>query len=305
MLDRTADTDDSDAERTSAEHTSANHSPTDQTPGAPRSTEDNGTAHPAEGPNRSVARAVALLRELGNHRGGATAAVLAASTGLNRATAFRLLLSLTQSGIITRSGSTFALGWEITRLGRLADPYRSVLPLIQAVLERLSAQVNEHVAFSAALDALTLEVIAEADSPNDYAFRRSFMGMKFPLHAGGNGKVLLAEMSDDQVVKLVPETLEKLAPKTITSRAVLLAELAQVRARGYATIDNESEEGLFAVSVPVRDVGGELIGVLTADGLDRRMKRAGEKQFVDTLQAAAPEISQAFAENSDLSDTRP
>lgn len=248
----------------------------------------------AEPLNRSVIRAMALLRELGNHPGGASAMELAEQVGLNRVTAFRLLQSLAQTGMVTKSGSSFALGWEITRLGRLADPYRDLLPFIQVIVSRLATEVDEHVAFSAVVDPITLEVIAEAHAPHKAAAMRSFMGKSFPLHAGGNGKVLLAELPEEHVVRLLPAKLEKFAPATITDRSVLLKQLREVRRNGYATIDNESEEGLFAVSVAVRDSSESLVGVLTANGLDRRMKRVGVAAFVDKLQRAAAELSQVF-----------
>ena len=244
--------------------------------------------------NRSVTRAMSLLKELGNHRGGATAKELAARVGLNRATSFRLLQSLVQAGIITKSGSTFMLGWEVTRLGRLADPYQALLPRIQVILEGLATRLNEYVGFSVVLDPITLEIIAESDGSHAFAPKRSYMGMKFPLHASGNGKILLAELSDDHVRQLLPARLEQFAPQTITDPTELLAELAEVRSRGYATIDNESEEGLLAVSVAVKDPDDGIVGVLTAAGLDRRMKRAGEEAIAQVLQAAAPDLSRVF-----------
>lgn len=250
----------------------------------------------AEPTNRSVVRAMLLLRELGNFPQGASALELSERVGLSRATAFRLLVSLTQSGMLTREGSVFSLGWEMARLGRRADPYRALLPRIQAILQRLAQAVEEHVSLAVALDPLTLEVIAETDRPRTVAGARSFLGMSFPLHAGAVGKVMLAEFSDDEVREILPPRLEQVAPKTITDREELIAQLVEVRSTGFATIDNESEEGLFAVSVAVRDADGALAGVLTAAGLDRRMQRTGVCDYAQRLHLAAAELSRVFAE---------
>lgn len=245
--------------------------------------------------NRSVTRAMALLKELGNHPDGATAQELAPAAGLHRSTASRLLLSLAQAGVVSKSDSVFSLGWEIARLGRIADPYRGVLPHLQVILERLSADLDEHVSFSVVHNPTTLEVIAESHGSYMLGPAQGYIGMKFPLHASATGKILLAELTDAQIVALLPEKLDPVTHHTITERSVLLDQLSEVRALGYATIDNEIEEGLFAIAVSVRDDAHGLIGVLAATGLDRRMKRSGVGSFVDALQAAADELASAFS----------
>jgi len=242
-----------------------------------------------------VTRAVALLKELGNHPNGATAQELALSTGLHRATASRLLLTLAQSGILTKTDSTFSLGWEVARLGRIADPYRGVRPHIQVILERLSSELDEHVSFSVVLNPTTLEVIAEAHGSYMLGPAQGYVGMKFPLHASATGKILLADLSRAEIIALLPENLDPFTHQTITRRATLLGQLSEVRTLGFATIDNEIEEGLFSVAVGVRDAGGSLIGVLAVSGLDRRMKRSGVSNFVDALQTAAEELSKALS----------
>jgi DNA-binding IclR family transcriptional regulator len=252
----------------------------------------------AEVINRSVTRAMALLKELGNHPEGATAQTLAAATGLNRATASRLLLSLAHAGIVSKSDSVFTLGWEIARLGRVADPYRGALPHLQVILERLSTELDEHVSFSVVMNATTLEVIAEAYGSYMLGPTQGYVGMKFPLHASATGKVLLGEMTDEQVTALLPEKLDAITQHTMTERDALLNQLDDVRSVGYATIDNEIEEGLFSVAVGVRDGAGGLIGVIAASGLDRRMKRSGVDHFVGALQAAAYELSEVFSSTS-------
>lgn len=245
--------------------------------------------------NRSVTRAMALLKELGNHPEGATAQTLATETGLSRATASRLLLSLAHAGIVSKSDSVFTLGWEIARLGRVADPYRGVLPHLQVVLKRLSTELDEHVSFSVVLNPTTLEVIAEAYGSYMLGPTQGYVGMKFPLHASATGKVLLGELTDEQVTALLPEKLDAITHQTITERDALLSQLNDVRSVGYATIDNEIEEGLFSVAMGVRDVAGGLIGVISVSGLDRRMKRVGVEHFVSALQAAADELSEVFS----------
>ena len=76
--------------------------------------------------NKSVVKAMTLLRELGRHPQGITVTELAQNVGLSRPTAFRLLLSMEQVGFVDRSDNNYTLGWEVARLGRLADPTAGV-----------------------------------------------------------------------------------------------------------------------------------------------------------------------------------
>ena len=68
-----------------------------------------------------------------------------------------------------------------------------------------------------------------------------------PLHCAALGKVLLAYGA----AELPPGRLERRTSRTLTSRAELDANLAEVRERGYAVTDEELEPGLVAVAAPV------------------------------------------------------
>ena len=228
-----------------------------------------------------------LLKELGNHPEGATAAELATRTGLARPTAYRLLLSLAHAGMLINSEGRFSLGIELARLGRIADPYRDLQPQVQAFIDRLAAELSEATAYSVVTGPASLDLIAEAAGSYMLQTAMGYIGRNMPLHASAMGKVLLANLPDQEILALVPEKLESFTPFTITDRGLLLREIADVRAKDYATLDNELEEGLFAVAIPVRDRENHLIGILSVSGLDQRMKAANVHSFIEKLRAAA------------------
>lgn len=241
--------------------------------------------------NRSVLRAMSLLKELGKHPGGATAAELATATGLARPTAFRMLLSMAHTGVLMRAeDGRFSLGLELARLGRIADPYRELQHQVQVFIDGLAAELNEASAYSVVTGPSDLDLIAEAAGTHMLSATMGYIGRDLPLHASGMGKMLLAELDDEQVLSLLPEQLEAFTPYTITDRGLLLRELAEIRIKDYATLDNELEEGLFVVAVPVRDSSGHLVGILAVSGLDQRMKAANVHSFIDKLRSAAEQL---------------
>ena len=245
--------------------------------------------------NKSVIKATMILSELGRHLRGITVTQLAQRVGMTRPTAFRLLVSLEQTGFVERVDNKYMLGWEMARLGRLADPHRGIIARVQPVLDALAEELNETIGYAVVNGEGGFELIAEAYGSRLLTLSQGWIGRDFPLHASGTGKIVLAELPDEKVEALLPETLPMLTRFTITSRKDFIEVLHEVKRQGYATMDNELEEGLFAVSLPVRDDDGQLIGVLSATGPDQRMKSGRLPAIVEQLRQSAKEIARSLS----------
>ena len=244
--------------------------------------------------NKSVVKATVLLSELGRHRQGITATEIAQAVGITRPTAFRLLLSLEQTGFVDRVDNRYMLGWQIARLGRLADPYAGAVARIQPILDEYAAKFNETLTFVMVRGEAEHEVVAEA-SGSRFLTSNQYLGGTYPLHASATGKLILAELGDDKIASVLPDKLEKFTARTLTTRKALLQELQEVREQGYALIEDELEEGLLAAGYPVRDPAGVLVGILTINGPTQRLKSDRLPAMIDELGHAAGEIAKALA----------
>lgn len=236
------------------------------------------SAEPAEIANKSVLKAVRLLRELANQpKTGAAVTSLAKAVGISRPTAFRLLYSLQRTGLVDRIDNNYVLGWEMARLGRHADPYAGLVVRAQPLLQELADKANETVTISVPNCSDGLDLIAEAHGSHVVGIMsrmyHHMVGEQYPLHASSTGKVLLAEWSVEKVTALLPEKLDAYTANTITDRNALLKELDQVREQGFALTDNELEEELLALSRPIRDPSGHLVAILTLNGPRYRFGR--------------------------------
>jgi len=89
------------------------------------------------------------------------------------------------------------------------------------------------------------------------------------LTNSGLGKVLLAYGA----AKPRRGELERCTDKTITSEDALRAELAAVRARGYAVTEEELERGLIAFAAPVFRYDGAVVAALSVSAPTTRMTR--------------------------------
>jgi DNA-binding IclR family transcriptional regulator len=245
--------------------------------------------------NKSVVKATVLLSELGRHRKGITVTELAQAVGMTRPTAFRLLLSLEQTGFVDRVDNRYTLGWQMARLGRLADPHAGAVARIQPVMDEYAAKLNETISFAMVRNATSYDVIAEASGSRYLNASHLYVGVVYPTHASATGKLLLAELSDDEIAATLPGKLESYTPHTITDLNTLRQEVRQVRKQGYAVIDDELEEGLYAAACPVRDSAGALFGVLAVQGPTQRLKSERLPDTLDLLREAAAEIAKVLA----------
>ncbi|TGN99179.1 IclR family transcriptional regulator [Burkholderia sp. USMB20] len=240
--------------------------------------------------NKSVIKATVLLTELGLHPQGITVTELAKCVRMSRPTAFRLLLSLEQTGFVERADNKYKLGWRLARLGRLADPHAGIISRVQPILKALAEELNEMIGYAVVNGDVDFDLIAEASGSRLITLSPGYVARDFPLHASATGKIILAEMTDEKISSVLPETLPLLASRTITDRAALIRSLHKVRKQRYAVVDDELEESLFALAVGVRDERDRLIGVLAVTGPTQRMHTRSLPEVAERLHETAKRI---------------
>jgi IclR family acetate operon transcriptional repressor len=193
---------------------------------------------------------------------------LAAVTGLPKSTASRLIGSLERAGLLQRAGLRGGLrpGPVLLRFAQRGIAGDDILALAEPELRHLSALSGETVNLAVA-GPLGPETIAEIETRHVLG-TGGWVGRRgVPLHASAFGKVFLS----CGAMHLPPGELASFAPRTITDRRRLEADLAKARVTGYVTAVDELEDGLAAVAAPVRDVFGEIVAALAISGPTLRM----------------------------------
>ena len=118
------------------------------------------------------------------------------------------------------------------------------------------------------------------------------VGTRLPAYATSMGRVLLAGLSDDECeARLARTTLAPLSPHTTTELAALRQALAHVRADDFAAVDQELEEGLRSLAVPVRDGSGTVVAALNVSAHASRQTMATlRRDFLPAARRAAAAI---------------
>ena len=180
---------------------------------------------------------------------------VAAATGLARPTARRLLLTLVELGFVRTSGAAFALTPRVLTLGTAYVSSLGLWDIARPHLESLVGRTGQSSSMSQ-LDGSDIVYVARVAVPRLIALRVD-IGTRFPAPQTSQGKVLLAALAPDELATALAEPSRSgLPPYAPRAREELDAELAQVRARGWALADEELAPGVRSVAAPVRDGTG-------------------------------------------------
>jgi len=244
---------------------------------------------------QSLERGLAIIRAFGPHAPEQTVTELAATTELTRATARRFLITLVELGYVESDGRVFRLTPKVLELGYSFLSGLGFPDVALPHLERLVAEVDESSEASV-LDGPDIVYVARVPSTAVMSVVVN-VGARMPAHATAMGKVLLAGLSDEELDKyLATAQLRSFLPRTVTDPAVLREQLEQVRADGYAIVDQELEEGLVAVAAPVRGRDGRVVGAINlSTHVLRRSVESVREELVGPLLATAGRIESDLA----------
>ncbi|MHA3702667.1 IclR family transcriptional regulator domain-containing protein [Jatrophihabitans sp. YIM 134969] len=205
----------------------------------------------------ALARGLDVLAGFDRNRPTMTLTEVAATAGLARPTARRLLLTLAELGYVRTDGSSFALTPRVLSLGMAYVSSTGLWDIARPHLETLVARTNESSSMTQ-LDGSDIVYVARVSVPKLIALRVE-IGTKFPAARTSQGKVLLAALPPDELAAtLATPSRAGLDDVLHKPTGDLDEELAVVRARGWALADEELARGVRSVAVPVRDGRGRV-----------------------------------------------
>jgi IclR family KDG regulon transcriptional repressor len=240
---------------------------------------------------RAIERAMHILSSFDGEHAERGVSEIAQATGLHKATAHRIIMTLLDGGFLERTpdGERFRLGLRLVELGMSAlrdlDFRRAALPHMQQLVERFQ-EISTLSMFDRG-QVLYVEVV-HSERSLTIAAR---VGRHLPAHCTASGKVLLAFLPAELVEPVLNGPLAVYTERTITSADQLREGLRVVRERGYALADEELEVGIWAISAPIRDVDGNVIAALSIPFPTNRLRRERIPEIAQTLLEAANAVS--------------
>ncbi|MGJ7490122.1 IclR family transcriptional regulator domain-containing protein [Variovorax sp. ZT4R33] len=240
---------------------------------------------------QSFARGLQVIRSFSATAPRQTLSEVAAATGLTRAGARRILLTLQSLGYVETDGKRFALTARILELG---FAYLSSMPIwnrAEPVMEALVRQVKESCS-AAVLDGTDIVYVLRVQTHKIMRINLA-VGTRLPAYCTSLGRMLLADL-DEATVRERLEASERtaLTRYTITDVDTLVAKVAQARRQGWCLMNQELEEGLISIAAPVTDRNGRTVAALNVSGqANRTSAKVMQETMLPGLRAAAAEIS--------------
>ena len=207
----------------------------------------------APAPVKSAMRTLDVIELVVAHRKGISANEIGAALTIPVSSLSYLLATLVDRDYLRREGRQYLPGPGLDRLRAPVDELSlqdRVAPLLRAIRSELNETVSFMVRHGWELEALVTEA-------SDHALRYAIEpGERKPIHALASGKALLATFSEVELGRYFAEApRERLTPRTVCDEAGLRAQLAEVRARGYAEAIEESTEGICSLGCSIVTAG--------------------------------------------------
>ena len=262
-----------------------------QTPGQSPTAE----VRPGDAYVQSFARGLEVIRSFSAAAPRQTLTEVAARTGLTRAGARRILLTLQTLGYVESDGRLFTLTPRILDLGfaylssmpmwNVAEPQMEAL--VEEVKESCSAGVLEGTDIMYVLRVSTRKIMRNSLG----------VGSRLPAYCTSMGRMLLAGLPDEQALELLRASpLEARTRHTLTDPQALLAKVQQARRQGWCLVNQELEEGLVSMAAPVLDRAGRTIAAINVSGqANRTSPRVMQDTMLAPLREAARQISLRLA----------
>ena len=211
---------------------------------------------------QSLERGLSVIRSFTREAPALTLSEIAERAGLTRAAARRFLLTLRDLGYVQSDGRLFSLRPRVLELGY---SYLSSLPVWEVAkpyLEELADQVRETTSASV-LDGTDIVFVARVETKRIMSMTLG-VGSRLPAWATAMGRVLLADLGPERLDEYFRKVaLEPLTERTVTDPHRLREIIAEAGQRGWTLVDQEVEEGVRSLAVPIRSPEGRAEAALT------------------------------------------
>jgi DNA-binding IclR family transcriptional regulator len=215
---------------------------------------------------------------------------LSAKVGLPKGTTHRLLSSLAYFGYVRQVSENKKLG---NRLLDQLDLRGQARPFLIRLCKRIRETV--HLVVLDQNEALYVDKVESDEKPGGLQMV-SRVGSRMPVHSSSVGKVFLAQLSDQELDRLIKKKgLKKRTKNTITDTEKLKHHLKVIRQKGFAVDDEENEKGIRCVGAPIFNRQGQVIAAISISGPTVRItKKIIQQTLKNEVIRTASDVSREF-----------
>lgn len=212
---------------------------------------------------RAFARGIRVICAFNRQNPRMTLSQVAERTGLTRANARRILLTLQTLGYVTQEDRYFSLRPRVLEIGYAylssLDLSYFAQPIMDDLVERTHAPCN-----LAMLDKDEIIYVLRASTRHSPSAPIPLnVGRRFPAYVTTMGRILLGSLPAAELDAYLDRAdLQKFTDKTVVDKVKLKEAIQSDAARGWSFITGEQADWVASIGVPIRDAGGVTIAAL-------------------------------------------
>ncbi len=216
------------------------------------------------------------------------------SLNFNKSTVFNIVYTLTDLGILNHEENKFSFGPKLYVLGRASEKSSELIRNIHPYLVKISQETNlsTFLGLRVGLKALILD---KADSTFNLKISTE-VGTQIPLLAGAHGKVLLAQLPDEEIRTILSQNeLKQFTPYSCLDKEEYFKKIKNVQKEGIAVEREEYIEGIRALAVPLNIKRDNMQVGIWAVGLKIQIKDNIISTYSRILKEMSKKIENEFA----------
>lgn len=243
----------------------------------------------------SIEKSIQILNYLSRAERSVGITELSSKLLFPKSTIHRMLKSLVSYSLVDQEKETskYRLGMRVIEYSnsfynsfdfrQIAKPFLKKICLETGFTTFLTAWYN--------CRSICIDSIAPSRNASTHLFVE--IGKEMPFHSAASAKILLAHQPSEDIKRIINEnTLPKYTSRTIVNPKKLEEHLSKIRESGFSICDEELEEGIKAISVPVKNINKEVIASITITGLSKRISNGNVKKITKVLLDAVQELSE-------------
>lgn len=250
---------------------------------------------------QSLERGLQIIQAFSQEHQALTVTEAAKLTGLSRPSARRILLTLEHLGFVESNNGVYSLTARTLSLGYAYLASNNTWGIAHPFMREFVEKTGESCSISI-LDGTDILYVARVSVKRIMSINLD-VGSRLPAYATSMGHVLLASLPEPELDEFLASfDFENFTSKTITDKEELGRVLTEVKKQGWGGVDQQFEEGLRSIAVPLKNEHGKVFAAMNCSAHAGRIsKEMLREEFLPILQDTAERISQAMAATSNSS----
>lgn len=217
-----------------------------------------------------------------------TQAEIARELDISKASVNRILFTLLELKYLRIENKKYFLGEKFYFFSNKHQKYSLIKNISYSYLEELSLRFKETFKISI-LDENKIRTIAKVES-SDYIKISISENAIYPLHAGAASKLLICQLSNIKLDKILGKILPKYTENTITNINELKEELIQINSKKISFDNKEHSEKIKAVAVPILNKNNRIIAAMSCPCFADEWSEEKIVKIIEQMQKSCNEI---------------